>query len=355
MNKNIILLCAWLAPAFSLAQPSAVFDAQKHDMGTILWNSPHTARFTVKNAGNKPLLITNVEASCGCTVAEWDKKPVKQGDSAEISVSYNAEMLGHFSKQVAVYTNAAKRPTYLTLYGNVSAQAPEYAGEYTRKIGDIKINVEEIEFDDVHLGDTPIKTIEIFNEGTKAYKPELMHLPKYLSAKAVPQTLLPNHGGKIEVTLNSGTLQSMGLTQTSVYLSRYPGDKVDEENEIGVSTVILPEAVAMNAAQLASAPKMSLSADTLTLDGTAGKDRISGVLTIANEGKSPLQIRSLQVFSTALNVGVNRKIAPGKQTKLKITVLRKFLKQSSRNRLKVLMITNDPQRPKVTVVVKVKQ
>ncbi len=339
MKKNIILLCAWLAPALSLAQPSAVFEAQKHDMGTILWNSPHTARFTVKNSGNRPLRITNVEASCGCTVAEWDKKPVEPGGSTEIAVSYNAE----------------KRPAYLTLYGNVSAQAPEYEGEYTRKIGNIKLNAEEIEFDDVHLGDTPVKTIEIFNEGTKPYKPELMHLPKYLSAKAVPQTLLPNRGGKIEVTLNSGTLKSMGLTQTSVYLSRYPGDKVDEENEISVSTVIIPKAAAMSEAQLASAPKMSLSADTLVLDGTAGKDRINGMLTIANEGKSPLQIRSLQVFSTALNVGVNKKIAPGKQTKLKITVLRKFLKQPSRNRLKVLMITNDPQRPKVTVVVKVKQ
>ncbi len=354
MKKNIILLCAWLAPAFSLAQPVAVFDTQKHDMGSILWNAPRTARFAVKNSGNEPLLIKNVEAACGCTVAEWDKKPMEPGDSTDISVTYNAEMLGHFTKQVAIYTNAAKRPTYLTIYGNVTAQAPEYVGEYTHKIGDVKLNTEEIEFDDVNLGDTPVKTIEIFNEGAKPYKPELMHLPKYLSAKVIPETLLPNHGGKIEVTLNSGKLHNMGLTQTSVYLSRYPGDKVEAENEISISTVIIPKAAAMSEAQLASAPKMLLSADTLTLDSTGGKTRMSGTLTITNNGKSPLQIRSLQVFSTALNVSVNRKISPGKQTKLKITVLRKFLKKPSRNRLKVLMITNDPLQPKVTVAVKLK-
>lgn len=349
------MLCAWLAPMLSFAQPSVVFDAPKHDMGSILWNNPAIARFTIKNSGDKPLAIENIEASCGCTVAKWDKKNIAPGTSSEISVSYNAEMLGHFTKQVAVYTNASKRPTYLTIYGNVVAQLPDYIGEYKRKIGDIKLNTEDIEFDDVNIGDTPVKTIEIFNEGTKTYKPELMHLPKYLSAKAIPETLLPNRSGKIQVTLNSRMLNNMGLTHTSVYLSRFPGDKVDEENEIGVSAVILPEAAQLSEAQLSQAPCISLSSDTLVLEGINEKNKASGTLTITNSGKSTLQIRSLQVFASALNVGVSRKIAPGKQTKLKITVLRKFLKQNSRNRLKVLMITNDPQQPKVIVVVKLKQ
>ena len=167
MKKKIIMLCAWLAPTLSFAQPSVVFDAPKHDMGSILWNNPAIARFTIKNSGDKPLAIENIEASCGCTVAKWDKKNIAPDTSSEISVSYNAEMLGHFTKQVAVYTNASKRPTYLTIYGNVVAQLPDYIGEYKRKIGDIKLNTEDIEFDDVNIGDTPVKTIEIFNEGTK--------------------------------------------------------------------------------------------------------------------------------------------------------------------------------------------
>ena len=74
MKKKIIMLCAWLAPTLSFAQPSVVFDAPKHDMGSILWNNPAIARFTIKNSGDKPLAIENIEASCGCTVAKWDKK-----------------------------------------------------------------------------------------------------------------------------------------------------------------------------------------------------------------------------------------------------------------------------------------
>ena len=94
MKKKIIMWCARLAPTWSVAQPSVVFDAPKHDMGSILWNNPAIARFTIKNSGDKPLAIENIEASCGCTVAKWDKKNIAPGTSSEISVSYNAEMLG---------------------------------------------------------------------------------------------------------------------------------------------------------------------------------------------------------------------------------------------------------------------
>ena len=35
--------------------------------------------------------------------------------------------------------------------------------------------------------------------------------------------------------------QKLGLTTASVYLSRFPGDKVGEENEIPVSAILLPD------------------------------------------------------------------------------------------------------------------
>lgn len=355
MRKLLSLLYIIIAYTNAFAQPNVKFDKQKYDLGTIVWNQIKTAEFTISNTGNQPLKINNVEVSCGCTVVNWDKKPIEAGKSSIITVSYNAEMLGHFTKHAAIYTNASERPVYISLYGNVVAQAPDYSGDYTCKIGDIKLSSDELEFDDINRGDIKKQTIDLFNEGTTIYKPELMHLPKYLTVEAIPQKILPNHGGKIIVTLNSNMLRDMGLTQTSVYLSRYPGDKVDDENEISVSAVMLPASRELSKAELAVAPHIALSQDTIELDGTTGKDQLKGVVTITNTGKSPLLINSLQVFNTALNVGVSRKIAAGKQTKMKITVLNKYLKQHSRNRLKVLMITNDPQNPKITVYVKIKR
>lgn len=355
MRKYILHIFLSFAPGYLLAQPAVTLSTKKLDLGTIMWNRPKTAEFSVSNTGNSTLKISKIETSCGCTGATCDTKTVDAGKSATVSVTYNAEMLGHFQKEVAVFTNASAKPVYVAITGNVVTDAPDYLGEYQYKIGDIKLNIDELEFDDVNLGDMPTRTIELFNEGATAYKPELMHLPKYLSAEAVPQQIMPNRGGKIIVTLNSNVLREMGLTQTSVYLSRYPGDKVEESNEIDVSAVMLPAARQLSAAQLDAAPRLSLSSDTLVLDDTEGKDQLKGTIILTNEGKSTLQITSLQVFNSALNVGVARKIAPGKQTKVKLTVLKKFLKEHSRNRLKVLMITNDPLRPKVTLVVRLKK
>ena len=68
-----------------------------------------------------------------------------------------------------------------------------------------------------------------------------MHLPPYLSAVATPDKLGRNRTGKIKVTLDTEKLPKLGLTTASVYLSRFPGDKVGEENEIPVSAVLLPD------------------------------------------------------------------------------------------------------------------
>ena len=56
-----------------------------------------------------------------------------------------------------------------------------------------------------------------------------MHLPPYLSAVATPDKLGRNRTGKIKVTLDTEKLPKLGLTTASVYLSRFPGDKVGEE------------------------------------------------------------------------------------------------------------------------------
>lgn len=348
MNKHTILSIFLLAASGAAAQPQARFDATSLDLGTVLWNKERMATFTVTNVGNKSLVINNVETSCGCTEATWTKSPIKAGKTGTISVAYTADMLGHFNKQLAVYTNADPRPVYLSLKGVVSTDAPEYDGEYLYKMGNIGVNVNEMIFDNVNLGDQPQLIIEVFNGGSDNYKPELMHLPNYLTAQAVPEELGPGKGGKIVVTLDSRKLREMGLTQTSVYLSRYPGDKVCKDTEIEVSAVLLPSFENLTEAQLAAAPAIELSTEKLVLENPGKKKKTKGNITITNTGKSTLNIKSLQVFNSALNVDVKRKIAPGESTKLNIAVIMRYLKRSKRA-LRVLMITNDPKRPKIDI------
>jgi hypothetical protein len=77
------------------------------------------AAFVLKNTGTNPLIIQRVEASCGCTVPEWEKQPVKAGKSAEIKVRITPKEKGHFNKTVTVYCNTEKGRILLKLNGTV--------------------------------------------------------------------------------------------------------------------------------------------------------------------------------------------------------------------------------------------
>ena len=101
--------------------------------------------------------------------------------------------------------------------------------------------------------------IGVVNLSDRPYEPVLMHLPPYLQTKVEPNVLQKGEKGVITLTLNSERLTGLGLTQTSVYLSRFSGDKVGDENEIPVSAILLPDFSGMTEVEKANAPAISLS------------------------------------------------------------------------------------------------
>ena len=65
----------------------------------------------------------------------------------------------------------------------------------------------------------------------------------------MPDTLRRKQAGTLMLTLDTDKLTHLGLTQTSVFLSRYMGDKVSEENEIPLTATLLPDFSALSAAE----------------------------------------------------------------------------------------------------------
>ena len=240
--KHILLLAfALVASMAAMAQPKIEFDHTTQELGTLLWHVPQTATFKVINKGTQDLLITNVRTDCGCTNAEWTTTAIGPGSTGYIKATYNAEMLGHFNKGLAVYTNLDQQPHYLSLMGVVSMTNAEATTEYPYKVGEYYLSTDDVEFDDVNRGDSPTYVLSILNSSKKSFRPELMHLPKYLTAQADPAVIRPGRVGRILLTLNSNELHTMGLTQTSIYLSRFMGDRVSKETEINVSATLLPD------------------------------------------------------------------------------------------------------------------
>lgn len=104
-----------------------VMESDLIDYGTIAKNADGKREFVFTNNGNKPLIITNAQGSCGCTVPTWPKEPIAPGAKGVIGVKYATDRVGPFTKTVTLTTNAEGQPTkVLTIKGNVLAdEAPK--------------------------------------------------------------------------------------------------------------------------------------------------------------------------------------------------------------------------------------
>lgn len=349
MKKIYIISLLSLIAGMSWAQPAAFFNRTEADLGAILWKQPVKATFIVTNRGNQPLVINYAETDCGCTIAEWTQTPIEPGKSGEVTATFDAGLLGRFNKHIGLYTNIDEVPYYLSLRGQVVSQLDNYDDTHPYRMGNIRLDKTVVNFVDAFKGDHPTVELHIINTGDAEYTPVMMHLPHYITMEAIPQTLRRKQDGIVRLTLDTDKLTHMGLTQTSIYLSRYIGDKVSEENEIGVSAILLPNFSTLSEAERTVSPTAQLSDTHIEFPQFGKKKKITRTLTLHNVGKSTLKVQELQVSHPALSVTLKKSIlAPGESTKLRVTATAKYLKKQQAE-ARVLLITDDPKNPKLEI------
>ena len=122
---GIMLLMAGAAKAQDAktqSGPEIEFEEIVHDYGDVPYNGNGECEFRFTNTGDAPLLIQKPKSSCGCTVPEYTKTPVKPGEKGEIKVTYNGtgKFPGHFKKIITVRTNGAVEMTRLYIEGDMT-------------------------------------------------------------------------------------------------------------------------------------------------------------------------------------------------------------------------------------------
>ena len=105
--------------AMGLAIGEFKFEKETHDFGSITQNKPVSYDFKYTNTGDAPIIVSEVKPSCGCSVAEFTKTPVKPGETGTITVTYNAAAKGPFTKQFTVRSNTKTPVKTLTVKGAV--------------------------------------------------------------------------------------------------------------------------------------------------------------------------------------------------------------------------------------------
>jgi hypothetical protein len=113
------------APALPKVEGAGmVFENETIDYGSVAHNADGNRQFVFTNNGNKPLIITNTQGSCGCTVPTTPKEPIAPGAKGIIGVRYATDRVGPFTKTVTVTSNAEGIPSkVLTIKGTVLPDA----------------------------------------------------------------------------------------------------------------------------------------------------------------------------------------------------------------------------------------
>lgn len=114
MKKSLLLTFMFLMAFVTYAavdegNPEISFEKVEHDFGQFSAANPKVScEFVFKNTGDAPLVIHRAIASCGCTVPEYSKVPIKPGETGKIVVVYNGagRREGYFEKHITVWTNA---------------------------------------------------------------------------------------------------------------------------------------------------------------------------------------------------------------------------------------------------------
>jgi hypothetical protein len=115
MKKYLLLIVVLGFVAQGFAQQTAAqngpvitFEKKTHDFGDIVQGDKVEETFKFTNTGTEPLILTNVQVTCGCTTPKgWPRDPIMPGGKGELTVAFNsAGKMGKQNKVVTVVSNA---------------------------------------------------------------------------------------------------------------------------------------------------------------------------------------------------------------------------------------------------------
>lgn len=135
MKKVVFLIAFFLVGGLAIAQetkvpvetekinldgPYVAFTESVYDFKEIYQGDKVEHIFEFENSGNKPLIISDVQTTCGCTVPQYPKEAIAPGAKQQIKVVFNSRgKMGRQNKVITIISNAANNPERIRLTGTV--------------------------------------------------------------------------------------------------------------------------------------------------------------------------------------------------------------------------------------------
>lgn len=319
------------------------FDTKVHDFGNIQEvNGPVAYDFEFVNQGTAPILIKNVESSCGCTSPEWTKQPVLPGKKGFVKATFSPkDRPGYFDKTITVYSNGRPAVMELKIKGTVEGKTRTILDDYPYELpSGLRLPLEEISLMKVSKGEVKSMQIGVFNNAGKQLSVSFNGLPAYIQMAIEPQQIANKSKAVVKVAYNTAMHGEYGLNREHVTMI------VDgKKYELPVSVFIEEDFKGINPAM---APLADADKKYYNFGQTASAQSVSFTAQVKNTGKSPLKIHRIYTNDTRVVVEMAKKeLQPGESAP--VTVKTVGGAETGKVTAVVSVITNSPTVPELRI------
>ncbi|MDR0394468.1 MAG: DUF1573 domain-containing protein [Tannerella sp.] len=335
-----------------------------YDFGTIGETDGYAEHiFNFKNAGDAPLVINRIQASCGCTKPEWTQQPVEPGKDGVIIITFNPRgRIGNFHKTATVYTNEENgyKRHKLTITGVVVEKPSDPHVFFADTIGGIGITEKDLVYKSILPSATNRDILYIKN-----YHPETVYftwenIPGYIFVKS-PDSLKADWPGEVSVIIDgTKTAEKRGRIKDALKwtVKNREGKILGSEN-ITVTGNYVDDFSKLSPLQNVNSPHLEIKNPQLLFDNIKGKFLGFGGTAVrefllTNTGKSDLTLHSVGSDDHRIHLPklAGKIIKAGESLAVKATVKAKEVDTEAIN-TDIYVVCNDPKGPvrmvKVTV------
>ncbi|MDR1887418.1 MAG: DUF1573 domain-containing protein [Prevotellaceae bacterium] len=327
----------------AVSQARIQFSTDKHDFGNIReTNGPVSHVFTFKNTGKAPLVIQNVETSCGCTVSEYTKEPVLPGKSGIVKATFDPSgRPNYFDKTLTVISNAETGRVMLNIKGNVEAKVLTVEEQYPYSIDKVRMKSGTLELYKILSTGTRTENLEVINTGTTPAIISFENVPAHITVKADPVSIPAGAKGTIQCTYNAAKKKDFGVVSDDITV-RVKSVK----GTLTVRASIDEDFSSLTPAELEKAPVAAVEQPNHQFNTIKKGSRITGKFEIKNDGKSDLIIRKITNDCSCVQSSIAANtVKPGKSTTLTLELT---ANDSGEKFYGTTVITNAPKQFKLT-------
>ena len=200
-------------------------------------DAPRTYRFEFTNVSKKPVRITRVATSCGCTAATFDKAPVAVQGKGFIELRYNPkDQAGTLDGRTFVYTDLSdKKPTVaISLRGEVLPTSDRWR-DYPKVMGTtLRVKRKTMLFREVTTHSVQTERLVCANSGNRPLRITAFSLPAYATLRTEPAVIQPGQEADIVVSIDGAKIGKAGEVKFPVILQGLHGRPSDRTLQIEV-------------------------------------------------------------------------------------------------------------------------